>query len=399
MSLYTSVYWTKRVLVVMVLIIFLCGGFRAFQFVSERLTVKDISISEFRPEIGFGQLNRPFFEGIEIAESINSPQFRISTTTGNLNTENGYPLQATRDPIANVYRITERSISLETRNAPLRIAREVGFTNDPKELSSTLFEWEQNNRVLTIEGLYLLVDYENRSLKRPSPVQTGTISRVDQNALRTLFSNSLRAFQLSIPDSNEYIFNAEYVIFDRNENAFVPSGESNSGSHIRINAIRNYPNLVKTNDQATARAIYPRGRVSNNYVVLPLSTTPTEEVLDKIAEMSIYNWPIVQSISASNRDVQTYPIKTPREAYNQLVNGEAKLVSAYDLSNNKKATSEDLSEVQTIDLLTVRIDNFEPKINSRYIQPFYVFRSEAQLSDKKIELIYILPAILDSQLL
>lgn len=399
-SLYTSVYWTKRVLVVLALVLFVCGGFRIFQFVSTSLTKTNIQVSEFKPEIGFKKINRPVFEELDAPSSFSPTQFRITTTKGNLDADNGYPLDSTKDPIANVYRITEKEITLATTEDPVRIARKIGLTTEPKELSSTERQWEESGKILYVDGLYTLVNYKNNTLRQTKPQVTGGFNKTDQNVLKTQFINVLREFDIVFPDQTSYVFDADYVDYNAVEGRFVNSGSLNSGSHIRINAKRIYPNLVKTNSLAQARGAYPQNILSNNYVVLPASIASNSQILPLVAELSLYNWPINQSIAATNPNVQTYPIKNPRQAYTELTTQKRYLISAIESSTKKQINTNELSGINLIDVLSVRLDNYESNnVNTKFIQPVYIFLCEANINGKKVQLTYYVPAVLDSQLL
>ena len=89
MSLYTSIYWTKRAFVVFALIIFICGGFRIFQIVSNSLTQQNLKVSAVRPEMGFGKIDKLNLKSID-TNGFSPSQFRISTTKGNLDVDNLY---------------------------------------------------------------------------------------------------------------------------------------------------------------------------------------------------------------------------------------------------------------------------------------------------------------------
>ena len=401
MSLYTSVYWTKRVLVGLAIVVFICGGIRVFQFVSSSLTKNDIQVSEFKPEFGFGKIDRIEIDSMDVPVEF-QPEFKISTTKGNLDADNGYPLEATVNPIANVYRITEREISLDTTEGPLRVAKKIGLTKEPEILDSTTRQWSEEGKVLKIEGLYNLVDYKNNNLRKTSEIVPGSVNRTDQNQLRTLFVNSLREFDITFPDQESYTFDGEYLSYDTKTSSFVTSGSLSSGSHLRVNARRIYPNLVKTNNTAAARGIYPGGVISSNSVILPASmstSTSSTTLISQIAELSLYNWPVNQTIAANNPNVQTYGIKTPRQALIDMQNGNAYLVSAYRSTTRESIDLNEISDITNADILAVRIDNYESKTYRRFIQPVYVFTVEIAKNNQKNILIYYVPAVLESQLL
>lgn len=400
MTLYSSVYWTKRVLVVIALIVFICGGIRIFQFISSSLTKSDIQVSEFKPEFGFGKIDKMQITGLDTPDDF-KPNFRITTTKGNLDADNGYPLESTQSPIANVYKITEQEISLETSRNPIRIATKIGLktASNPKVVNSTTFSWNEAGKTLQIDGLYNLVDYNNNLLRQSGSSVEGSINKTDQAVLKSLFVNSLRDFDISFPDQDDYIYDAEYTIYDAKTDQFIPSGSQTAGSNIRINARRKYPNLVKNNSTAQARAIYPGGTISNNSVIVPANVNSDKSLLGQIAELHLYDWPVNQTIDAQNPNVQTYSIKTPLQAYTELQNGTALLVSAYKSDTRQFIDTSTLSGIDVADVLSIRIDEFEQKTYRKYIQPTYVFTVEVSKDNERILLIYNVPAVVESQIL
>lgn len=397
MSLYTSVYWTKRVMVVLALVLFVCAGIRIFQIVGTSLTQTNTQVADTPPELGFGKLNPVVLLPIKDAEAFKPTTFRISTTKGNLDTDNTYPLESTKSPLGNVYRITEKEITLATTEDPKRIAAKVGFSGNPDEVSSTERSWAQGGRELYIDGLYLLVNYKNNNLRQPRTESTSPISLTDQNILKTTFAAVLKEFDIQ-SDLNGYTYDGELVNYDVATKEFTGSGSLTTGQFLRINVRRGYPNLVKTDQKAQTKAAYPGFNESNNYVIIPTATAAGNKVLDNLVELGLYNWPLNQTIAATNPGVQTYPLKTVRQAYDELVSTNQTLVYAAESRTRKEISPSELSTVTLVDLLSVRVEMYEETFYSRFIQPVYVFVAEAEKGGKKYTLVYYVSALNKSAL-
>lgn len=394
MSLYSSVYWTKRAIIVLALIVFICGGIRLFQVVSTALIRIDTQTSGFKPERGFGSIDKIVFRSIETG-GFEPAQFRISTTKGNLDADNLYPSEADSNPLANVYRIIEQPIDLSTTEDPLTIGRNLGFTQLPQEITSTIRRWSDSNRELEIDGQYTTVSYSNNRLKTSRQSIPGVFSTSDQSQLQAMFTRVLN--ELGIKTSlTGYTYTGEYLNYDIDSGKFVPVVGS-TGSYYRVGAKRFYPNLVKNNEIASTRATYPTYTVSNNYFIIPnlsqYKTISDFKPSADIVELRLFNWPLNQDISSQNPNVQTYAIKSPRQAYSELNQGKASLVSISDSLTKRPVEIEEIQESRLVDILSVRIDMYEDTFYTRHIQPVYTFIGEINQSGKKYQLVYYVHAI------
>lgn len=394
MSLYTSVYWTKRVFVVFSLIIFICSGIRIFQFVSDRLSVRHVEVGSFKAEAGYGKIPSLELSSINEFSSFRPERFRISTTSGNLNAENGYPLETTANPLANVYKITERSIDLSTTQEPARVARDMGFISTAN-VTTTVSSWNEGNRTLTIDGLYDTYDYSNKGLRIPRQSTVGSLTSQDQAQLKSIYQKILTEYKIPFP-FDSYTFTIQYLDYDSTKDDFVPSGIGLQGSYYRIDAKRVYPNLSK-GEKANAFAAYPSYSKSNNYMILVNSNFT--KALDNLVEMKLFSWPINTVVSSQNNDIQTYSIKTPAQAYDELTKYRAFLVSVKETNSNNEVKMDDLNDIDIVDVLTVRLDFYEEPVLKKYIQPVYVFLVEAKNRGVKYNLIYYVPALKSEHLL
>lgn len=405
-SLYTDVYWTKRFLVAFTIILVICTGIRIFQFVSDRLSIQEVAVGAIKPEVGYGSIPPLNLQTKQGFENFRPSRFRITTVSGNLNVENGYPQETTESSIANVYRVIEQPIDLSTTQEPLRIARDLNFNQTPQDISNTTRLWQEGGRKLLIDGQYKTIEYSNEALKRASPsAGINNLTNSNQASLKNIFQKVLAEFKYPL-SFDSYVFSIQYLTYDTGKNKFIITDSAQS-TFYRIEARRYYPSLSKVDEKATAYAVYPQDGLSNSYIILvnnqnvssSSSINPTARFIDSLVEMKLYEFPINTSEPKRNQDIQTYPIITPKEAYRKLTNYEAYLVSAKESISGADIEPEALEGVDLVDLLNVRIDFYEEPRLTKYIQPVYVFIVEAQNSGNKYILTYYVPAIVDSYLL
>lgn len=401
MSLYNTIYWTKRVFVALGLIIFICSGIRIFQFVSGKLTVNIQEITDYKPERGFGDIDKISFTALNTPPAFVPKEFINDTTSGNFDADNNYPYETAKAPLsykssqANVYKIidSDKSIDINTTEVPRQIARLFNLTREPSQTSTTTQTWVEGNKKLDIDGQYLLVYYENNDLNNFQPQGNPLAVNVTPDGLKSYFNQILGKFGI-VSDLESYRFKYTYVNYDKQKNDFVPSGNLTSGNFIRIYAERLYPNLFKQYKDASTNAVYPNYVYSNNYIILPTSIPKEKKDIDMIVRFSLYNWPLDQSISEKNKNVQTYRIKTPKQAFDELKSTNKYLISASEWDTRKPISLDELSGINKVRVFRIRIENYEDVVNTRYIQPIYVFTCQVEKNDKKIELIYYLPALI-----
>ena len=402
MSLRKVVFLTKRVIVLLVFLVFICGALRLFLVLSERFSVKQEFVGLEKPEAGFGKLPLVKINSRYDSSFLKISRFRISTTSGLLDTENGYPIESTVNPLVNVFSVQERPIDITNTEDPIKIAQSMKFSTKPNEISSTQKEWYENNRRLIINGQYKTVFYKNENLIEATPQNSGQdnpnqlINSSDY--LKNFFQNAMRYFK--IPTSfDEYKFSLSYLDYDPDRKDFNVS-TSSQGRFIRIDAKRVYPSLNKTktpnqDDAVPTNAAYYDFFESINYLIIrnDPKMRSQESLIDYLVEMSIYNWPINTTITGTNVSVQTYPIITPKQAYKELTNGNAYLVSARKYYTNEKVDLTELFGVDVADILALRLEYYEDVEFNKYIQPVYVFITEVMKNERKYQLVYYVPAI------
>lgn len=388
-SLQETVFWTKRVLVVLTILAFICSGVYLFQLIIKGTLNNQNIVSEQKAEEGFGKISLPSIPSIQTPAGFDPKDFAIQTIDGTLNTQNTYPLANDTNPIGNVYKIPDRSVDLSTKEVPLSIAKRIGFLTEGSG-DSIVTNWAEGTKELSINGLYLLVNYKNRAFFTTRPPVQSKINILDATTVRSAYTSVLREFGLSITDLASYTFDAEYVEYDVLNSKFAKT--SGLGGYIRINAIRTYPILSKVNTKATAKATYPDYLRSNNYIILP-SDMSTTKYIDNLVELSLYNWPITNTATANKDQVQTYYLKTMTDAYNELKTSKKTLVHVSDWEDMTPVDIDELSGMNRIEIMNVRTDFFEDTKNTGYIQPVYVFVCISEHNGGKYRLVFYIPAV------
>jgi hypothetical protein len=396
-SLYTSVYWTKRVFVVFGILLFLCSGFRVFQFVTKKFTKTRVTQSDAKPELGFGKtIDRINIIPLsDLPAGFSPTEFRNTTRTGNFDVQNGYPLESTRSPLANVYKILDRTIDIKTSEDPQNIAKKFGFKGDPVLATSTVKAWEEGDRRIEVNGQYLLISYENRTLKGAVPPKDNAqaLSYKDSNAIKAAYEENLKNFGIQT-DLTSYRFETVYLNYNSQSKKYEITDSPLTAQYIRLVAKRVYNNVVKTNDSAQTNAAYPDYLSSNNYITLPASIPRGAKASDYIVDLNLYNWPIDQSTGKQNKNIQTYNIKTPKKAYEEFTkNSNNYLVSGLEWETNKSIDLSELSGIQRVELFKIRIEMYEDIVNTNLIQPVYVFVCQARNGEKLYQLVYYVPAV------
>lgn len=417
MSLYSNVYWTKRIIVIFSVVLFICSGWRIFTFVSGRLTIITPTVS-YRQEGGFTDL-----EKLTINTKISTPpdfqpnEFINDTIFGQFSVDNGefgvdaetvvdYPTQNDKSPVANVFKIQQGQIGLNATEIPYRIAKNFGFKKEPLRLESVKMNWRENNKDLEIDGQFLKIRYQDFDLIEKSPTSVITLSD-DPESLKRKYEEIMRKYGIINADDvvtfGSYAFQYEYgdyVNDNSSQKIFVPNGSRTSGNYIKIYGVRTYENYVKPKKDTQTTAIYPNpnSRTSNNYIVLNTNPTASFSEREQLVEISLFNWPIVQyqydnpRDPIANENVRTYFIKTPREAFNELKSSNNTLVSATD-KVGRPLQSEELSKIQKVHVMQIKMQMYEDTINTSYIQPVYVFYCTVEEEDKDFRLMYIIPAL------
>lgn len=400
MSLYTSVYWTKKVLAVLGVVLFLCIGYNVFNALRSRFTDNLNTGQNVYEEAGFSDINKLTIIPLDVQGNFQPSEFIDSTTLGSLYVSNEYPKSSDLTPVANVYKIEEKAVDLSTSEIPRRIASNFEFTSEIIEISETTFRWQESGRELEINGLYNLISYKDSSLIRSGVEQDVMnaniidVSRAFQEDpsinLGSVFQNSLSTVGIST-DFENYEFDVHPVEYDYDQDDFVNVTTNDDYEFVRIDATRVYQNINKTNPNIQVKAMYPDYVKSNNYIVVPRFYEQGNN-FNQIAEIGLYNWPINQDVTDNNA-VQTYYIRTPREAYDLLQKDKKFLVSVSNWEDDSYVDPSLISSENTFEIISIEVGMYENIVNTRYIQPIYAFIGQINLDGEKLKVVYYVPAL------
>ena len=391
MSLYTNVFWTKRISVILLIVLILCGGYNIFNYTVNNFSIKTTGQVVENPESAFGALDKINVTPVTVPADF-KPNFVISTLTGSLDTDNGYPLESTTNALANVYKILDKPQDLNTTEIPRNIAKNLHFSADPISSTSSVFRWTEGTKDLTVDGQYLLIDYKNTSINN-QVINTSAPLNVNgssSDSIKTIYSSVLQGIGVTT-DLTNYNFKATYLNYNPIIKDFIVADSSQTGKFVRIDGIRFYPNLYKNNAKATTNAVYPGYLFSNNYVILPNEQSALSNPALSIASLGLHNWPIDETLVSTNRFLSTYSIKTPKQAYSEI--DSKYLVSFLEWDSHKYVDPIQLSGINRVDLFRVNVDMYEYVLNLNYIQPVYIFICQGQKNGQKYELVYMVPAI------
>lgn len=404
MSLYSSVYWTKRFLIVFSVFLIIIFTYNTIHFLGSRLSKSEIDSNSIQPEQGFIDINPLTI--LPINTNLIPENFIDSTTQGNLYVNQEYPSSTNQKPFINVYKIEQKESNISTTETPKLIAENFGFNpNNFTKLSNQSFLWNKGSKSIEINGLYTLIDYENKSVftekfSQLSASDTNKNYLVDlisptQTELKQEFENILSEFEIESSLDN-YEFALTRMDYDAEQDKFNRLPSTAESDFIRIDAFRQYISLNKdsTSSSTITKAAYPNYLNSNNYIILPAKST-SKDYIDSLVKLSLYNWPVNQDEEdlENANNVQTYYLKSPTEAYNELVKEKKYLVQVLDWDTNADIDLSLIEPFTDIDIISIDLEFFENKVNTKYIQPVYVFNCQLFQNTSKYRFVYYVPAV------
>ncbi|MCX8034806.1 MAG: hypothetical protein N3A71_00760 [Candidatus Dojkabacteria bacterium] len=410
MTLYKSIFITKRIFVALSILLFIGCGFLTYYTIVTRFTRVNETVLDNKPEYGFGPLNNIQIRYLQLPSEIknSTPRFSINTISGNLDADNQYPKEYEVGALANVFLIEQKAEDINTSTLPIRIAENLKISDGTQTLidGNSVYRWRKDNIELYVDGKYSVIRYKNYELRdkftsNPDSflVTEGTNTTRSEN-LKSLFEAYLAKSGIS-QKLDEYNFVVNTVIWDEKTQKFILNSDVNSNKTVfyRITAIRKYQTNSKLalEKPAPALAAYTDYYGGTNYLVLTTlsQVNNSTDITTNLVEMYYHNWPINESdIKSDSKDVQTYRIIVPRAAYDDLVkNFDKYVVAIKNKQTNTEINSDDLKEIKTIGVFRVRLDFYEDITNTKYIHPIYVFICEAETNLGTLEMIYYIKAL------
>jgi len=329
-SLTRTAYLTKQFLIVGVIIVGILIGLRIFWGLGKQIWGSISPAATPTPSVNFGQLPSINFSGAPLATSSAKISYQIETIEGKL------PQLPTQ---AKVFKINQPPPSILSGEKAKQQAYKLGFSSNPKQLSDTIYTFQDT----TIYGRTLTFDIVTGSFSITSDLYqfpeilnyTGQLK--PQDAINEA-KKFLQEYTTSISDlPNEKIQTTLLKLEGRNLIEAKSIGETQL---IRVNFYRQ--DLEKL-------PVLPLEKDKANVWVL---VSPLKEPKKRIVGVNFTYWPVDINMWA------TYPLKTSQEAFEELQQGKAKIISG---------------KGPIVTLRKIYLAYIETKIAPDFLQPVLVF--------------------------
>jgi len=309
------------------------------------------------PEVAFGKLpvldipQLPFKEG-------SSPEYVVDTKTGRL--------PADLPDRAKVYKIILPSPTHLAGERAKNLADELGFSEEPKKLSSSEYFWEKAEEGKTLE----------------INIITGQLSlETDLRKLRLLQKGTPPSKATAIEQASRFLSNLGLLGEE------YSSGRKEA-TYLKIEGV----SLAKTENLAGAQLV--RVDFFREVEEQPITPPKPHEGLisvilgkDKVPFVSYNFWPLDPLQST------TYPIKTPEQAWEEVSTGQAKMVSLVPQKGDPFGSYQPQAP-EKIFVRQISLGFFDSEKLQDYLQPVYIFQGQGVTKDKQqLEYTAYIPAI------
>ncbi len=283
------------------------------------------------PTLSFGSLSP-----IPFPKNDNLPklQYALQTATGD------YPKLSTQ---AKVYYMPKPGASLNSLEDAKRKAAALGFISDPVAVSQTLYKFANPLvpsafQINIVTGVFS-ISYD--LAKDPSPLSTRPPA--PEIAVSSV-ENFLASANLLPNDISSGLPSHDFLKIQNQQ--LAPAISLSEASIIRINLFRSkYDKLP---------SLPPHPTMGNIWFLTSGSNQREKQIL----EGEYHYFPVDQTQSG------TYPIKTPKEAYDDLVNGKGYIA---DLGVNPNGN---------ITIRKIYLAYYDPDVQTDFFQPIMVFEGD-----------------------
>lgn len=288
------------------------------------------------PNVKFSKLPSPKFS--HVATSSSGIQFTLATVEGK-------PPEATA--AAKVYLMPKKLPNLLASERAKKFAVKIGFTDEPELITSTIYRFTdpiEKLRTLEIDITNMNFKLKYDYAKNPQVFQIGQITSKDQALgevkqfiqFNNLFDETVLKGKIT----------TNLLIFNNDSKSFQEASSLSNANAVRINYFQN--------DLDNIPILPPRFSKSYNYAIFAAGTT----LSTRIIELSYTFWPI------SFDDFATYPLRSGREAWQDLKDGYAYVIN---MGNN---TSENIV------IRKIYLAYYDSEEQQRYLQPIFVFEGD-----------------------
>ncbi len=312
-----------------------------------------------KPTVPFGQLPK-----------ISLPPSLVNLYNVNLSLETVSGRFPKLPPILPVYVVPQPQPNILNTDNAKKVAASFGFKNEPQIVSKTDYRWQDPSlpyekfRIDPISGNF---EYHYDFQANSSVLETSSANKLTLLDLESavIQAKNFLSQRVSLPkDLQEASVSAKYVSISKNLEKEVNSpSEANA---IRLEFFRSklqysgqeYPIVTPNPEAALVRALISMGEKR------------------KILSVNYTYWPI------ESAETNTYPIRTPEQAWNDLLNNQGVVV-----------------QVQNPNIISATIQNislayFDDGNLQNYLQPIYVFSGQGFTQDNRVSSFTIyLPAV------
>ena len=283
--------------------------------------------------------------------------------------------------VLNVYKTQQPRQSLTAQEDAENIARTLGFNTQPLLVTESLLQWKEGARTLEIDKYYwtikLTTNYLSNEVLDKDFSYTPNLSNYTVNA-----SDVIRSIGETVYTKTK----ANFMRIDAN-GELVTAQSSQEADLVRVDFFDSkeaIPLLIPTTPELTEEELktYEQYRIFGDilpenpnqgliYVVIGQSKSSTI-----VYELQVINWRL--------SDSSTYQVININEAKNKVLEGKGSLVSLTQTDNDlyREYTPLDIEEF-LINSISIGFNN--SKEYTQYLQPVYVFKGKALLTNSNAE--------------
>ena len=280
-----------------------------------------------------------------------SPQFSFVATSSSglkftLENVEGRPPETTA--AGKIYTLPKKLPSLLGSERAKKFAAKLGFPKDPELLTSTYYQYTDPNNLLRtlsldIVNMHFRLKYDYT--KNPLIFEEAQLQSKEQ-AINEV-KNFLSAGNLFDESILKGKITTDLLTYDIPSKKFVPATSVSAAKAVRINFFRN--------DLDGLKVLSPRSDQSYTYVLY----APAKSLNSQILEIAYTFWPIAFDDSA------TYPLRTGSQAWQDLIDGYAYVVT---MGGNTIS-----SKIVIRNIYLAYYDSEEPQ---SFLQPIFVFEGD-----------------------
>ena len=318
---------------------------------------------------GFGTL--PAININALSYNVNGKAtFVLDTASG------GFPSEPS---LAEVYKYGQVGLSLLSLENTQQIATNYGFTGPYQQLSTSIYDWQMGSRDFVANLATNQIRITNTDpfdqINADASAQNGSLTLTEAGSIAA-GNNIVQALN----PSNDFDLKTPSVVY------------------LSYNANSPYPLVVNNVSEANAiRLIYSRaysykqpptlntqGTDTSAFTLLPddpntgsISVTVDSDganLTQNIIDMNFDDWPILSTTFS------TYQLKSPAQAWQDVQNGSAYLVSLAGQTSSPFAPYQTLT-VSSFQATNIYLSYFDGIKQQQYLEPVYVIQGTAILSD------------------